>query len=271
MSIQYKKSLNEKGQVIIIATFIMVLALAIGISVSNRFISGIRNISEADNSSKALSMAEAAVEKILLLPGTTLESYITNNNCGSDCQLEIVDTTGQRLRATVTLSYTGQSTDQAYPLDLLEGQTVEVFLQGYTSGQNVYVCWNTDASVEAQYVYTQSGATLVTPYAVNAASSTHSENYFSTATSLFGYNSCVTIPATNTPQALRIKPYYRETEVFVLPAAGYGLPIQGIQIEAIGSAGNARRKVTVVKTNSYVPTQFDYVLYQKSDSQALSN
>ena len=262
---------NEQGQVIIIATFIMVLALAIGISVSNRFIGGIRNISEADNSSKALSMAEAAVEKMLLLPSSTLESYITNNNCGSDCQLQIVDTTGQTLRATVTLSYTGQTIDAVYPLDLSEGQTVEVFLQNYTSGQNVYVCWNTDASIEAQYVYKQSNNTLITPYAANAAASTHTENGFSTATALFGYNSCITVPATNTPQALRLKSYYRETEVFILPASGYGLPIQGIQIAAVGTAGNAKRKVTVVKTNSYVPTPFDYVLYQKSDSQALSN
>lgn len=262
---------NENGQVIIIATFIMALALAIGISVSNRFISGIRNLSEADNSSKALSLAEAAVERILLLPTSTLESYITNNNCGSDCQLEIVDTTGQRLTATVNLSYTGQTIDEPYPLELLEGQTVEIFLQGYTSGQNVYVCWNTDASIEALYVNTQSGTVRVTPYTSNAASSIHTENGFPTATALYGYNSCLTVPTTNTPQALRIKSYYRETEVHVLPASGYGLPIQGIQIEAVGAAGKARRKVTVIKTNSYVPTQFDYVLYQKSDSQALSN
>jgi hypothetical protein len=263
MNTHRKILLNQNGQVIIIATFIMVLALAIGISVSNRFISGIRNISEADNSSKALSLAEAAVEKILLLPSSTLESYITNNNCGTDCQLEITDTTGQRLTATVSLSYTGQTINAPYPLELLEGQTVEVFLQGYTSGQNVYVCWNTDASIEALYVSTQSSTVRATPYAANAASSTHTENGFSTATSLFGYYSCLTVPASNTPQALRIKSYYRETEVHVLPASGYGLPIQGIQIQAVGMAGNARRKVTVIKTNSYLPTQFDYVSVSK--------
>lgn len=262
---------NQDGQVIIIAVFIMVLALAVGISVSNRFISGLRNISEADNSSKALSVAEAAIEKMLLIPAATLESYITNNNCGTLCHIDIVDTTGQHIQADVTLSHTGQTIDAPYPLDLVEGQTSEIYLQGYTSGQNVYVCWNTAASIEAQYIYNQSSNVLTTPFTGNPVTSIHTENGFTTATSLFGYSSCMAVPASNTPLALRLKTYYLDSKVFIVPASGYGLPIQGIQISAVGSAGNSKRKVTVVKTNSYVPSQFDYVLFQKSTSQSLSN
>ena len=262
---------DESGQVIVLAFFIMVIALAVGISVSNRFVGGLRNISEADNSTKALSMAEAAIEKILLIPSSTLDSYITNNNCGSVCHLDITDTNGQHIKADVTLSYTGQTINSPFSLDLLQSQTTEVYLQGYTSGQNVYVCWNSDASIEAQYIYSLSGTITSTSYAVNSITSTHSENNFSTATAIFGYSNCITVQASNTPLALRIKPYYMDTQVYVLPATGYGLPVQGIQITSVGTAGNSIRKVTVVKTNSYVPTQFDYVLYQKSSTQALSN
>lgn len=262
---------NQKGQMIIIVLFIMSLALAVGVTVSSRFIGTMRNITESDNSNKALAIAEAAIEKVLLLPTATLEDYITNNSCGTDCFVEVSAPNGQVLRADVTLSHTGQTIDEAYPLDLLEAQTTEVFLEGYASGQNIYICWNTDASIGAHYIYSESGTIKSKAYAANAVTSIHTENNFNSATALFGYNNCLTLVAINTPLALRIKPYYRETEVFVVPAGGYGLPIQGIQIKSVGIAGNSKRTVTVVKTNSYVPGIFDYVLYQKSDTESLSN
>src|SRR3989338_410727 len=100
---------DQKGQTFVIVLMIMILALSIGLTVSSRFIKNLRNVVGSDNSSKATGVAEAAIERILLIPTDTLTSYINNNTCGSDCALQIVDSTGQKFDATVTLSFEGNS------------------------------------------------------------------------------------------------------------------------------------------------------------------
>jgi len=40
---------NEKGQVLVMAIIIMAIALAIGVTVSSRYMSTLKNISESDN------------------------------------------------------------------------------------------------------------------------------------------------------------------------------------------------------------------------------
>jgi hypothetical protein len=266
-----KNKQNENGQILLIVLFIMSIALAVGISMSNRFISNLRNRSETDDSSKAMSMAEAAIEKILLISSDTLKTYAQNGTCGSNCHFQVTGSNGQIISADVVLTLTGQSTNEAYPVSINPSQSVEITLNGYTSNQNVYICWNTAASVEAIYMYNQSGVIKATPYAFNSTLASHPENGFTTATSLFGYSSCGTIAASQTPLAIRLKPYYVETTAYLLPAAGYALPVQGILITSTGKAGNARRIATVLKTNPYTPTPFDYVLYQKSENDPLSN
>ena len=96
---------NEKGQVLVMAIIIMAIALAIGVTVSSRYMSTLKNISESDNSSRALAVAEAAIENILIIPQETLENYINYNNCGNNCVLEISGESNYRARADVTLSF----------------------------------------------------------------------------------------------------------------------------------------------------------------------
>ncbi|HRY56822.1 MAG TPA: hypothetical protein P5014_01525, partial [Patescibacteria group bacterium] len=70
---------TEKGQTLIIAVIIMAIALAVGVTVSSRFMSTLKNISESDNSTRALAVAEAAIENMLVVPQETLENYINYN------------------------------------------------------------------------------------------------------------------------------------------------------------------------------------------------
>jgi type II secretory pathway component PulK len=67
---------KQKGQTLVIVLFIMVVALTIGVIISNRFIKTLRDISQSDSSSRALAVAEAAIENILLVPQETLEDYV---------------------------------------------------------------------------------------------------------------------------------------------------------------------------------------------------
>lgn len=63
--------LTEKGQVVIVLTLIMLVALTIGIAISQRSINDVSTSSKTEQSSRAFSAAEAGIEKALA-PGTTI-------------------------------------------------------------------------------------------------------------------------------------------------------------------------------------------------------
>ncbi|MFH1088670.1 MAG: hypothetical protein V1719_02405 [Patescibacteria group bacterium] len=264
------KNLKQKGQTLVIMLMLMVVATFVGITVSTRFVKNLRLVSSADDSSKALSVAEALVERLLLVTSATLEEYISNNSCGDVCALSIADATSQTLTASAVLSFSGNSVN-SYTVSLKQTNVQQVSLAGYQSSRTINVCWNGDASVVGSYIYTQSGAVKATPLAYNAVGTSHSDNGFNTSSSSMGYDNCFSVSAANTPQAIRLKTAYDDAEGAVIPEAGYSIPIQGIKIESTGRAGEAVRKVTVIKSKSFVPSYFDYVIYQKSTSEALSN
>ena len=263
-------STNQKGQTFIIVLMIMILALSIGVTVSSRFIKNLRNVVGSDNSSKATGVAEAEIERILLIDTATLTDYINNNTCGSDCVLQITDSTGQKLDATVSLSFVGSSSNN-YPISAGEDDAVAVNLIGYQQDRNVYVCWNGSNSITGYYIYTQSGVYKATPLAYNAVLANNAANGFSLSSANFGYSNCFSVTASQTPIALRLHSVYGRTDINVLPEAGFSIPIQGIRIVATGTAGSAVKTITVIKSTSFTPAYFDYSAYSKSDTDALSN
>lgn len=265
---------SQKGQTLVLITLLMVLALGIGISVSSGFFKSLRSNVESDLSSRAVAVAEAAVEGLLLLPQATLESYIALNNCGSVCTLNITGSDGVVASAQVTLSYMGNSSS-AYPIDFKQNDTVEVNLQSYPNNTNVYVCWNNPASgplpsFTALYFYGTSGSYNVDNFSYNSLSSSYS-NGFSTASSNFGYTNCFTITGKTTPVSVRVRALYADATAYIVPANGSSIPTQGILMTSTGTVKDTVKIVQVVKGFSYTPTIFDYVLYQKTTDSPLSN
>jgi hypothetical protein len=57
----------------------------------------------------------------------------------------------------------------------------------------------------------------------------------------------------------------------IVPEAGFTIPVQGIKIVSTGKAGDAQKTVTVIKSTSFTPGYFDYSVYSKSETDALSN
>jgi len=266
---------NQKGQTFIIVVVVMVIALTIGISISSRFISTLKSLSRSDSSTRAVGIAEASVERLLLKTTDELESYITNNNCGSNCYLEITSPEGLKAVSNVTLSYVGNSTS-SYNLDLSTITSSEVNLKGYPTNTNLYVCWNTPLSgdkpsVSAIYVSGAVGSYVSTGYAYNSVSSSHTDNKFSTAAPNQGYANCFTVLSSANSALIRLKSHYNNVTVVVIPSGGASLPKQGVLISAIGSVGDEKKKVEVVKSTVALPPEFDYVLYQKTTSSSLSN
>ena len=261
---------NEKGQTLIIAIIIMILALTVGVMVSNRYISTLKNISESDNSSRALAVAEGAIENILVIPQETLENYINYNNCGSACILEISGQSNYRARADVTLNFAGGS-NEPYVIKISNGDVYQLSLNGYSSNSTVDVCWDSTASIYGSYIYESSGAVLSEIYSYNPIGYAGAANGFSEAVSSHGHTNCFSVTALGTPRVLRIKPFNEDTFVYFVPSVGQNIPSQGILITSVGRSGDAVKTVQVLKTTGAVPEYFDYVIYQKSLDTPLSN
>jgi len=269
----YRKILlnkNEKGQTLIIAVIIMAIALAVGVTVSSRFMSTLKNISESDNSTRALAVAEAAIENMLIVPQETLENYINYNNCGNNCVLEISGESNYRARADVELSFAG-STSDPYSIKVYNGEVYQLSLNGYGSSSNIDVCWDGTASVYASYVYESSGIISNDIFAYNPVGYAGTMNGFDEATPLHGHSNCFSVTTLGTPRVLRVKPYNEDAVIHFVPSLGQNIPSQGILITSVGRAGDAIKTVKVLKTTGAVPEYFDYVIYQKSPDTPLSN
>lgn len=261
---------NQSGQTLIIIIVVMTLALTIGVIVSSRFISTLRNISESDNSSRALAVAEAAIENILIIPDETLVGYVNHNNCGSDCILEISGLSGYKARADVTLSFAGSS-NEPYKIKIPSGEVYQLSLNGYGSDTEIDVCWDNQSSIYASYIYEQSGGVLSQSYTYNPVGYSGPINGFLEAISNHSHLSCFSVNAVGVPRALRIVPYSQESVIYFIPSSGQNIPSQGIEITSVGRAGDAVKTVKVLKTTGYVPEYFDYAVYQKSLDDPLSN
>lgn len=262
---------NEKGQTLVIIFVLMVISLSIGIASSARFISTLSGITQSDQGSRALGVAEAAIERILQLPVSTLDDYIVNDNCTSDCYLEITAADGSSLVANVALSRLGESSEP-FVLELNQTATTQVNLVGYPQGQDITICWDSSLmSVSGLYIYGTQGSYQADSFAYNPGGSPNSENGFDIATASGGYNNCFTIVAQADSNMLRLKSLYDDNLAVVIPASGQTIPQQGILIESTGTAGRAVKKVSVIISDPYLPILFDYALYQKSASVPLSN
>lgn len=261
---------EQKGQTLIAIVAMMLLALTIGFSISSRFISRLKSFTRTDDAAKAQGVAEAAVERILLLPSSTLENYIQFNTCGSNCLLQITDVNGQKITATVSLSYAGD-TSNAFLVDLSTTDSYQLDLNSYPTGHKITVCWDTPASVYASYIYDNSGTIAAQQYAYNAAGSEFFGNGFSQAASAFGHQNCFDVSTINTPIILRLRGFYLNSKVSIYPDAGSTIPKQGIVIASVGKAGTSVRTVSVLKTSAIAPAIFDFAIYQRSGSDPLSN
>jgi hypothetical protein len=247
----------------------MVLALSIGITVSSRYIKTLRDISESDNAARALAAAEAAVENILMVSDEELEQYIATGTCDI-CTLQITGESNYKARADVELSHAGLS-DDFFDVRVNEGEVYQLSLVGYGSNSTVDVCWDGLASVYTSYIYEQSPDFFTEIYAYNPIGYSGDPNGFTEAVSLNGHENCFSVSTIGTPRLLRVRPFSEETFFYFYPASGQSIPSQGILITSVGRSGNAVRTVKVLKTTGVVPEFFDYVIYQKSLTDPLSN
>ena len=255
-----------------LVVLLLILALSIGIAVSSTLVRSLRNSVTSDASNRAYAIAEAAIERLLVEDIETLADYINFDNCGSNCVLQITGNDNVTASAAVELSFIGS--DSLYNTTLTQTSASEVNLDGYTDNADLNICWNTPSgdipSIIAHHIYGDSGSYNLTAYAVNSISSTESNN-FDTAVASLGYENCFVVLGENNPRALRLHSIYNDLEIAVIPDGSNDLPSQGIQLQSTGNYLDSSKVITVYKTGSTLPIDFDYVLYSKSTTNPLSN
>lgn len=268
-----KTAQNQKGQTLIIIFFVMILALSVGVSVSNRYITSLRSSTRTYTRFRSTAVAESGLERILTKSKQELDDYITYGTCGSNCQLQIVNDDGLTETATLTLSYLGNSSD-IFNVLLKTDDVREINLKGYPDNTDLTVCWDDPtsgaiASVVGMLVY-ENGGYKADAFAYNSSTSSYT-NGFSNTTGAEGYQSCFTINTKSSPQILRLRSIYNSVDVAVIPAGTAQIPSQGILIESLGEVLDTKEKVSVVKGDNILPMQFDFTLYSKSTTDPLSN
>lgn len=247
---------SQKGQTLIIIVVVMILALGIGVTISTRFLKNLRNVVYTDFSSRAMSAAEAGAERFLALPMETLSDYITNNSCGTACHIEVPGADGNTATVDVALSFQGNST-ASLPFVLNAQDTFEVSLNGYPSGTTINVCLD--------------NTPISNPLAVHILYLTGTSGSYNADTYILETFGCKTLPAKNNPIALRIRSVYDKIPGSVVPYVNTSLPSQGVVIQSTGNIQDVTKKVTVIKSYAFLPTDFDFVLFSKSDTEPLSN
>ncbi len=253
---QYRSDQTKKAQTLIIIIAVMVIAMSVGAALSTRFIKTLKDTAYIDMSSRALAVAEAGAERLLIRPLSELEQFIANDSCGSNCLIEIIGTDGVTATASVVLSYDG-NTSGPYPLSLETNKTKEVYMNSYPSNTSFNIC------IDSKSVSNPIAVSVL--FAYGSTGNYQIENYLLES---FG---CHTIPGKSNPALLRITSIYDDFTGQLVPVVGASIPSQGVLIESTGRLNDVVKIVRVLKTYSYVPSDFDYILYSKSEDEPLSN
>lgn len=256
--------MNEKGQVLVISIFLMLIVLSAGIIISSRFFNSLHNFAKSDNANKALYVAESLAERLLSKETSILQGYVQDNNCLQNCYVSFEDGS----EAYANISVLGNSSD-VYKFKSNQDSIVEINLEGYPSGSYLDLCWNEKSSITAMYVYLDSGSYKVENYAYNSVSSPYSSE-FSMAYPDHSYANCFRVTTEYNPVSLRVKTLYESAYIYAIPEPSATLPVQGISIISNGRFLDSYKRISVVKRISTVPQEFDYVLYQRSLDTSLS-
>lgn len=254
---------NQKGQILLIVVLAAVVSLTVGLAAVSRTITNTKVSTDEANSQKALSAAEAGVEKLITSSDVSLGSSGTlSNNANFDAKATSVE---------------GSS-----PIELNGGRTVsqddgaDVWLSRYSDYANQWpssgtgtltVYWtdndNADCTKNAAIeVILISGTDKNNPqmdrYAYDACGARQTSNIFSipgNGITINGkvYKNSFTINSITNGFIARVIPLYADANIAV---KGDNLPSQGEIIESVGKSRNTTRVVRVFRGYPKLPIEF---------------
>lgn len=249
----------ERGQILLIVVLVMTLALTVGLSVATHSITNIRTSAEQDTSQRALSAAEAGIEKAL------------NEATGSSGEFDnqaVFQTTIETISGKDLLLNNGAPVlkDDAADLWL---STYPDYLQPWNGTITIYwgnssdVCEkdpaaNTMAAVEILLIEGAKSDPELTHYPVDPCADRASGNNFGAASSggtvqgkTFAFSTSITV---SSGLFMRIIPLYSATTIGIV--GNNDLPSQGKRITSVGTSANTQRKIVGVQEYPKLPMAF---------------
>jgi hypothetical protein len=70
---------------------------------------------------------------------------------------------------------------------------------------------------------------------------------------------------------VRVRALYADLSLYVIPKSGGTLPVQGYLMTSVGRFGGVTKTVQALKSRSFVPASFDFVLFNTSEDTVLTN
>lgn len=261
------------GQVLLVVVLIMVVVLTIVLSLATRSITNTRLTSQDQDSKRALSAAEAGIEQALKQNSANIGAQSFGNDAAIK-ELSLTSLSGQDILVNNGLGVSRDDGADVWFVDHNPDGTPDyTSSNGTTSltinwGKANEVCsatttTNTMAAIEIVLVK----GPIASPQAVRyvydpcvSAPSRQSNISFSSPTIpgntvegvTFAY--AATISGITNPLFARIIPLYADTVVGV--QSDVALPTQGTIVEALGTSGNAQRRVNTFRGYPKLPTEF---------------
>jgi len=273
---------NQQGQTLILMLIVTVISLTIGVSISSRAISTLKQTSYTAQAGKAQKFSDAGVEHVLGVDDIAVEAANcpdANHACGLDVDGDLDD--------SEVSYYVDQSGGGLGPVTFTLGkdETSQLDLDHDTTLRKVEITWNdTSGGGHPMVVYSiikDSGGTVTIeqrgasdPDETDGCGLTGGVSSPLVSKPSPGVNRITTTPDL-TPLAgehfyLRLRPLCETSVEFSVQGLTSGgapapLPAQGYTITSKGIYGEAEWTAEVTKMNPALPAIFDFAIFSESD------
>lgn len=268
---------GEGGQVFLIVLMVTVIALTIGLSVASRNIVSLRTVREERDSQRALSAAEAGVERSLRT-GTSTGLITLEGGSGATAVTyeATLNPLSIPIEGTELLVQGGSEVRKDEGADVWfvphsdpnDPNSNAVFSSPWSG--NITIFWGdalaacNNPALEIAIVSGTVSSPTLTRYVYDPCTSRANDNSFDAASGggtvagkTFSFSTS-TLSVTN-GFVVRVVPLYYSARNGVGVGANIALPRQGTLVESIGEAGGTRRKINVFRGFASLPVQ--YFLY----------
>lgn len=286
----------QKGQILLILLLVMTVGLAIGLSVIQRSLTDVSTSSKLEQSTRALSAAEAGIERALE-PNqpSSFQIPLTENNSNAS-----VSNSGLLPAPNSPLEYPPLSKEEVAQFWLADPNPAQN-LPKYYSQDTLDIYWGTPglsdsdkAALELSVIYKDNSANYgKKQYFFDPVTARRSNNNFADPSLSGNCNGSNNFTGSNTTYACRVTIsglsslvgasgelimararflYTNVTQPLALSPTGgvcgnnsCSLPPQASVYTSTGSAGDAQRRVQLFRMDQVIPPYLDYAIFSAGD------
>lgn len=280
---------NEEGQALMMIVLVIMIALTVGVAVASQALVSSRQALYEEESAQAYAAAEAGAEEALLFLETCT---------GINCIVQDVSGSIDDANYNYTINSANLLANNIYEVKLDKDEVIQIditydgeVVPAKLDNTDVTIYWwatehpegidsGTEAAIEYTYLtenpagtYLVSDKNAFDGMVSRGGSSSNNFTFISETNTSIGTdrtykyfaNSPTFTTGTEVQRLLRIRAWYNGTWVLVKLGPGKTFSNQGYEITSIGTANESKRTLKVTRTNPYLPSIFDYVLFSGAD------